>query len=95
MAGEQKGKTHDEVILDRVGLAPRAHDKGIVVSNDDDLVDTSLLEVLDLADEAGDVLVLARRGERSGYGDEDDFLVLELCFWNPLVSIELELVPGW
>lgn len=81
--------TYDEVVLDTVGLAPGGHDVGVVVGNDDDLVDTLGLELGSLGDVAGDVRASAGRGEGTGNRDEDDLLVLELWRGATVVSWRL------
>lgn len=77
--GKERLLTHNEVVKSLVGLAPCRHDEGVVEGNHDNLVDTLSLELGDLGGEAGDVVGLAGRGEGTGYGDEDDLLILELC----------------
>lgn len=72
--------THNEVILDLVRLAPSTHDKGVVVGDHDDLVDSLGLEGILLLDEGGNVLLGAGGGEGTGDGNEDDLLLLE--FWR-------------
>lgn len=85
MAGKQHEdnwggrKTHDEVVGDVVGLAPAGHDVGVVVGEEDDLVDALGLELVALSDVAGKVGGGAGRSEGAGEGDDDDLLVLELC----------------
>lgn len=73
------GETHDEVIRNTVRLAPGAHDKGIVIGNHNDLIDTLGLQSILLLDEGGNVLLGAggREGTRDCY--QDNLLVLELC----------------
>lgn len=50
-----KGETYNVVASDLVGLAPGAHDVGIVVGQDGDNVDTLLTELGESLDVAGDV----------------------------------------
>lgn len=71
--------THNELILDTVGLAPAGHDVGVVESNDDNVVNALGLESLDIGGVGGDVGAGAGGGEGTGDGDEDDLLALELC----------------
>ena len=71
--------TYDRLILDAVGLAPGGHDEGVVVGDDNDLVNALRLEVVELGLVARDVVGLAGRGESAGDGDKNDLLVLELC----------------
>lgn len=73
-----EGKAYNRLVLDAVGLAPGGHDEGVVVGDDDDLVDALSLEVVELGLVARDVVGLAGRGESAGDGDENDLLVLEL-----------------
>lgn len=71
--------THNVVIRDTVGLAPSRHDKRIVGSKNDDVVDAGLLESLLLLEEGGDVLLGAGGREGARDGDHDNLLILELC----------------
>lgn len=73
------GGKDNGLVLDTVGLAPAGHDKGVVVGQADDLVDTLGLELGELGNVAGDVAGGAGRGEGTGKSEEDDLLVLELC----------------
>lgn len=83
LCNQSKGETtYNEVIGDPVGLAPGGHDIGVVVGDDDDMVDALGLEGGLLIDEGGDVPLGARGGESTGDGDDDDLLVLELCMWE-------------
>lgn len=50
------GGTYNVVTGDTVGLAPSAHDVGIVVGKDGNLVDTLLAELGELLDVLGDVV---------------------------------------
>lgn len=77
MRGRKK-KTHDKVVGNLVGLAPGGHDPGVVVGDDDDLVDALGLEGVLVLDEGGDVVGGAGGGEGAGDGDEDDLFVLEV-----------------
>lgn len=78
--GEREGNlAHHIVISHAVGLAPRGHDEGVVEGDDDDLVDALLLEGVAVVEVRGQVGGLAGGREGAGDGDEDDFLVLELC----------------
>lgn len=70
-------KTHDEVVLGVVGLAPGRHDEGIVGGNHNNLLDTLGLEGLNVLDEAGQVVGLACGCESARDGDKDNLLVLE------------------
>ena len=71
--------TYDSVVGDTVGLGPTVHDKGIVEGNDNDLVNTLGLDLVDVLRVRGDVASGTSRGESTGDGNEDDLLVLELC----------------
>lgn len=77
--GLKKKKTHDEVVLGVVGLAPGGHDKGVVGGNHDDLLNALCLEGIDVLDEAGQVVGLACGCEGAGDGDDDNLLVFEFC----------------
>lgn len=74
-----KEETHNRLILDPVSLAPRRHHEGIVGRNENDAVYALGLELLQMGQVRGDVLLLAGRREGAGDGDEDNFLVLEFC----------------
>jgi hypothetical protein len=69
--------------VDTVGLGPTAHDKGIVVGNDDNIVNTLGLELVDVLKIRWDVGGTAGRGESARHRDKDDLLVLE--FYSELV----------
>lgn len=45
------GSTYNKIILDTVGLAPSAHDKGVIVGDDDDLINALGLESIPLLEE--------------------------------------------
>jgi hypothetical protein len=55
--------TYNELVVDTVGLAPAGHDVGVVVSENDDLVNTLLNELVLVLLEAGDVAGTACRSE--------------------------------
>lgn len=78
---KRENQTYNKVVVDAVGLAPGAHDPVVVVGDEDDLVDPFGFELVALGDEARDVLLLARGREGARDGDEDDFFVLELCWF--------------
>lgn len=65
--------------MDTVGLGPTAHDKGIVVGNNDNIVNTLGLDLVDVLKVRWDVGAAAGRGESAGNRDKDDLLVLEFC----------------
>jgi hypothetical protein len=79
-------KTYNSVIGDTVGLGPTVHDKGIVDSNDDDLVNALGLDLVNVLDVRRNVRATASGSESTGDGDKDDLLVLELysimSVWN-------------
>jgi hypothetical protein len=70
--------THNEIILNTVGLAPGTHDPVVIGGDEDDLVDALGLELVLVVDVRGDVLLLACRGEGPRDGDDDDLLLLGL-----------------
>jgi hypothetical protein len=71
---------HEEnlVIGDTVGLGPTVHDKCVVDSNDDDLVNALGLNLVNVLDVGRNVRATASRSESTRDGDNDDLLVLEL-----------------
>lgn len=71
-------ETYDEVVCNTVGLAPSTHDKGIVVGNDNDLIDALGLQSVLLFEKGRDVLLGASGREGTGDCDQDNLLVLEL-----------------
>lgn len=71
--------TYNAVVLDAIGLSPRAHDIGVVVGNASDDVDALGLQLGGLGDEAGEVLRGAAGCEGAWEGEDDDFLVGPLC----------------
>lgn len=79
--GGRETKTYDGLVLDPIRLAPGRHDKGVVVGDEDDGVDALGLELVQVGQVGGDVLLLAGRGEGARDGDQDDLFVLELCGW--------------
>lgn len=68
-------KTYDVVVLDTVGLAPGAHDVGIVVGEDGNNVDTLGVDLGQTLKVLGDVTSGADGSEGTGEGEEDDLLV--------------------
>lgn len=64
----ERQDTYDVVVLDTVGLAPGAHDVGIVVGQNGDLVDTLGAELRELLDVLGNVVGGADRGESTCIG---------------------------
>ncbi len=88
--GEQgKGVTYNRIIFDTIGLAPGSHDPLVVAGNDYDLVHALGLELVEVGEVRGDVLLLAGGGEGAGDRDEDNFLVLELWMYG-----EVKLLTG-
>lgn len=77
--GRVGDKTYERLILDTVGLAPCGHDERVVEGDADDEVGALGLQLAELREVAGDMGVLAGRGEGAGDGEEDDLLVLEFC----------------
>lgn len=68
-------ETYNVVVLDAVGLTPGAHDKGIVVGQDGNNVNTLGMDLGELLLVLGDVVGRADGGEGTGEGKEDDLLV--------------------
>ena len=73
--GEVERITYDGVILDAVDLAPAGHHECVVVGNEDDMVNTLSLELVDVGNVGGEMGAGASRGEGAGNGDDDDLLV--------------------
>lgn len=73
-------RTYDGVVVDGVGLAPAGHDEGVIVGEEDDVVDALGLELVLVLDEGGKVGGRAGGGEGAGNGDDDDLLVGELYY---------------
>ena len=71
----ERQDTYDVVVLDTVGLAPGAHDEGIVVGEDGNDVNTLLADLGEALQVLGDVASRADGGESTGEGEEDDLLV--------------------
>lgn len=67
--------TYDVITSDLVGLAPGAHDIGIVVGKDGNDVDTLGAELRELLEVLGDVAGRADGGEGTGESEDDDLLV--------------------
>jgi hypothetical protein len=63
-------------VLEALYACPSAHDKGIICSHNGDYINTLRFELIVLLDVAGQVLGVARRGERAGDGEDDDLLAL-------------------
>lgn len=77
--------------MDTIGLGPTAHDKGIVVGNNDNIVNTLGLKLIDVLEVRWDVGGTAGRGESTRNGDKDDLLVLEFCgelVWGAAIKVE-------
>jgi hypothetical protein len=72
-----RGEDH-KVVLDSISLAPSRHDKGVVGSNEDNLVNTLALELVGIVEVRGNVRDLAGRCESARDGDKDHLLLLEL-----------------
>ena len=72
---QKSGETYNVIVLDAVGLAPGAHDEGIVVGQDGNNVNTLGTELRELLLVLGDVVGRADGGEGTGEGEEDDLLV--------------------
>lgn len=78
--------TYNLVIGDTISLGPTVHDKCVVDSNDDDLVNALGLDLVNVLDVRRNVRGTASRSESTGDRDEDDLLALELyrtiSVWN-------------
>lgn len=73
--GLRVGKEENVIVLDVVGLAPGAHDEGIVVGEDGNDIDTLLADLGQLLGVFGDVVGGAHGSECTGQSEEDDLLV--------------------
>lgn len=80
-----RGRTYDGAIGNGVGLAPARHDEGVVVGEEDDLVNALGLELVLVLDVRRQVGSGAGGGEGAGDSDYDDLLVGELCCETSLV----------
>lgn len=71
---------HEEnlVICNAIGLGPTMHDKCVVDSNDDDLINALGLDLVNVLDVGRNVRSTASRSESTGDGDNNDLLTLEL-----------------
>jgi hypothetical protein len=63
-----------DLVFDTIGLSPSTHNKGIVVGDAGDDVDTLRLEGRDVRDVAGKVLRAAAWSESTGDAEEDNLL---------------------
>ena len=72
---QEEGEAYNVIVLDAVGLAPGAHDEGIVVGQDGNNVNTLGTELGELLLVLGDVVGRADGSEGTGEGEEDDLLV--------------------
>lgn len=72
---KKEKKTYNVITGDLVGLAPGAHDIGIVVGKDGNNVDTLGTELGKLLNVLGNVTGRADGGEGTGESEEDDLLV--------------------
>lgn len=71
--------SHNVIVVgDLVDLAPCTHDEWIVGSNDSDVVNTLLLQSLDVLDVWWKVVGLAAGSKSTWHRDEDDLLALPL-----------------
>jgi len=84
-----KGGTYNEVIGHAVRLAPGIHNESIIARNEDHVVYTLGLELVDVLKVGDEVLLLACRRECARHSDQDYLLVLELCL---LVSLVLTIL---
>lgn len=92
--------TYNAVVGDTVGLSPAVHDKGIVEGNNNDLINTLGLDLVDVLGVGRNVGAGAGGGESTRDGDEDDLLVLELCSQksaceDAVRSSRRVTYPGW
>lgn len=72
---KRRRDSYNVIVGDLVGLAPGAHDVGIVVGKDGNNVDTLGADLRELLNVLGDVASRADGGESTGEGEEDDLLV--------------------
>jgi len=85
---EMGGGTHNIIILDTIRLAPRTHDKRIVVGNDGHGINALAFDCAQIVDVAGEMLRGAAGGESAWDGKYDDFLVGPFCSSCVLVSVK-------
>lgn len=65
-----------DFILDTFKSAPAAHDEGVIGSNNSDYINTLRFERIVVLKITRQVVGVAGGSERSGYGEQDDFLAL-------------------
>ena len=70
-----------------MGLAPGRHDVGVIVGDDDDVVDALGLECGLVLDVSRQVRGLADGREGTGEGDENDLFVTKLCAQENMKSV--------
>lgn len=75
----EKNEAYNLVVDDTVGLGPAGHDEGVVEGNNNDLVNTLGLDLVNVFGVGGDVRAGAGGGESARDGDENHLLVLKLC----------------
>lgn len=69
MKGGKGGQTHNIIVLDAIGLAPRIHDERIVVRNHRDDIDAFGLDRLEVVNVAGEVAGGAAGSEGAWKGE--------------------------
>lgn len=74
-----KRETHDLVVGNTVGLGPAAHDKGVIYSDDNDLINALGLDLIDVFQVGRNVRARASRCEGTWDRDKNNLLVLEFC----------------
>jgi hypothetical protein len=67
--------TYNIIMLNAERFAPCAHHVRIIVGNDNDLVDSLLFELLEVCDEARNMLFGASAGESTWDGNKNDLLI--------------------
>lgn len=74
-----KRETHDLVVGNTVGLGPAAHDKGVIYSDDNNLINALGLDLIDVFQVGRNVRARASRCEGTWDRDKNNLLVLEFC----------------
>jgi hypothetical protein len=71
-------QSYNIVILDVIGLAPRAHDEGVVEGNAGNDIDALALQLGQILDEARKMLGGASGGEGARHGEQNHLLISPL-----------------
>lgn len=67
--------TYNIIVLDSLALTPSAHNKGVIESNDGDVINALGFDLLQVLGEAWHVTSMAAGREGAGHCEEHDLLV--------------------